>query len=42
MLFKDYFCFRVAIIAITPDSEFLLHTPFAEQISNSLRYVSKE
>ena len=36
------FRFRVAIIAITPDNAFLLHTPLQDKISNSLRYVSKD
>ena len=42
MLLKDYFRFRVAFIAITPDNAIPFTYPLEEQILDSLRFVSKE
>ena len=42
MLLKDYSHFRVAFIAISPDYAIPFTYPLAEQILDSLRYVSKD
>ena len=42
MLLKDYSYFRVAFIAISPDYAIPFTYPLAEQILDSLRYVSKD
>ena len=42
MLLKDYFRFRVAFIVITPDYSVPFTYLLAEQILDSLRFVSKD
>ena len=42
MLLKDYFRFRVAMISIRLNNAIPLTYSLAEQISNSLRYVSMD
>ena len=42
MLLKDYSHFRVAFIAISLDYAIPFTYPLAEQILDSLRYVSKD
>ena len=42
MLLKDYFRFRVAMISIRLNDAIPLTYFLAEQISNSLRYVSMD